>query len=349
MICWPNICESNLRKAGWEKEEGIKQCDWGLWAYFRLILYCILSLLLEQRALILEGLSTWALTCITLFKVPLNSIMMINSLQWICTQAFQCLGNTSIIISSSSVVSSMTWLQPPRKIAVWDQCRCGQIPFHLRGSIFFPKTQRWHQKFAFWYGSISQSQPAKATSCAGSPGVDSKQRPTQMWGVTASTLRNKMFLHLDRAKYGTMLNFILILPVLKEPWDASTNSTGWVPQHLYKYVCFNPNMTSLFQPRALGFLQLPSVSAYEFLLAFQAAEWINLLCAREYAFFFNGPPCFSRAYLTQPAKAFFTSPTKTYPASVWPLVTTQQGAGQAGLRTLRTPRSKMPSNLVTFD
>lgn len=45
-------------------------------------------------------------------------------------------------------------------------------------------------------------------------------------------------------------------------------------------------MAFLFQPRALGFLQLTSVSAYEFLLAFQATEWMNLLSAQEYAFFF---------------------------------------------------------------
>lgn len=167
-------------------------------------------------------------------------------------------------------------------------------PLSSQGLYFLPKTQRWFQKFAFWHGSIRQSQPAKGSRCVGSPGMDNKQRPTWMWAVTASTLRNKMFLHLNRAKYGTMLNFILIWPDLKEPWDASISSTGWVPQYLYKYVCFNPNMAFLFQPRALGFLQLSSVSAYEFLLAFQATEWMNLLFAQEYAFFFMVHPAFPK-------------------------------------------------------
>lgn len=116
---------------------------------------------------------------------------------------------------SSSVVSLVTGLQIPLEIAMLSLCRCGQILFHLRDSIFFLKHR----------GDI-RNVPVKGARCAASPGVASKQWSMQMSATTASRLRNKILQLLDKVEYGTMLFSILVWPDFKEPWEVSPNSIG---------------------------------------------------------------------------------------------------------------------------
>lgn len=153
---------------------------------------------------------------------------MINSLQWICTKAVLCIRSTLIIISTWLIFCGLTNDMTP---ATMQNCSAGSVqvwsdPLSAQGLHFLPKTQRWHQKCAFWHCSICPSQPAKGPRCVVPPGAGSEQWPTQMCATTASTLSNEILLPLDRAKYGTMLNFVLLWPDFEEPWDASTISTG---------------------------------------------------------------------------------------------------------------------------
>jgi len=226
-----------------------------------------------------KHLSTHSPLQVTVLRVPLYSIRVIISLQWICTKAVRCTGNTLIIISTWLIFCGLINDMTPTTM---HNCSAGLVQvwsdaLSSQGLLFLSKTQRWHQKCAFWHCSTNQGQPAKEARCVASLEVDSKQWPTQMCAATASTLRNEMHLHLDRAKYGTIFNCALVWSDFKELWDASTNRRprNWVPQHFYKYLCLNPNMSSVFHPGALGFVQPLSVSAYEFLLACrQSKEYI---------------------------------------------------------------------------
>lgn len=133
---------------------------------------------------------------------------MINSLQWICTKAVRCIRSTLIIISTWLIFCGLTNDMTP---ATMQNCSAGSVqvwsdPLSAQGLHFLPKTQRWHQKCAFWHCSICPSQPAKGPRCVVPPGVGSEQWPTQMCAATASTLSNEILLPLDRAKYGTMLS-----------------------------------------------------------------------------------------------------------------------------------------------
>lgn len=98
-----------------------------------------------------------------MFRVPLYSIMMINSLQCICTKAVQCIGNTLIIISTRLIsCGHINDLTP----ATMQNCSAGSVqmssdPRSSQGLHFLPKTQRWHQKWAFWHCFFRQSQPGK--------------------------------------------------------------------------------------------------------------------------------------------------------------------------------------------
>lgn len=139
-----------------------------------------------------------------------------NSLQ-ICTKAVQNI--VSVLIQPWLIICGLTNDMTPAVVQVWPDL------FSSQDLHFLPKMWRYHKKCTFCHCPVIQSQPAKWYGRSVCPGVASKQWTNQMWVATTSMLRNNTLWYIIRAKYGTMLNFIVVNPDFKEPWDSKSHST----------------------------------------------------------------------------------------------------------------------------
>lgn len=165
-----------------------------------------------------------------MFRVPLYSIMMINSLQCICTKAVQCIGNTLIIISTRLISCGHINDMTP---ATMQNCSAGSVqmssdPRSSQGLHFLPKTQRWHQKWAFWHCFIKQNQPGKGPEVL----------PLLKWPPSCdhtdvlcncSHTQKQDASALQQGRDGTMFNSTLVWQDFKGPGDARS----YVSQCLY--------------------------------------------------------------------------------------------------------------------